>query len=71
MFHSRLLLPKVSPGQGAVPGPERVTIVPRHHYSVCAAFKREAIAVAAGWFAGDRRPARPVTGLAGTAGTGR
>jgi hypothetical protein len=61
----------VRPAFGTIPGPKRLTIIPGHHYLVCAGFGHEAIAVAAGWFAGYLRPAGAVTGPAGTAGTGR
>jgi hypothetical protein len=61
----------VKPAFETIPGPKRLTIVPGHYYSACTGFKHETIAVATGCSAGHLRPASPVTGPAGTAGTGR
>jgi hypothetical protein len=61
----------VNPTFETIPGPKRLTIVPGHHYPACTDFKHETIHVATGWFAGRLRPASPVTGPAGTAGTRR
>jgi hypothetical protein len=49
----------VRPAFETIPGPERFMIVPGRRCWVCAGFRHEAIAVAAGWFAGRLRPASP------------